>query len=95
MESGKTLRNVLIESFSLHLDHHLSGIYIPFSPFPVLLAFLFWFWLGLLLTIACTPTTPLFQYTPRMALFSAYFALILLKAIGAFVLLFVQGHISD
>ncbi len=41
-----------------------------FSPFSVLLAFLFWFWLGLLLTIARTPTTTLFQYAFRISSFN-------------------------
>ena len=67
MESGRTLRNILIESLSLRLDHHPSGNYIPFSPLSVLLAFLFWFWLGLLLTVALTLTTTFFQHPPPMA----------------------------
>ena len=46
---------------TLSLNHHSSGNYILFSLFSKLLAFLFWFWLGLLLTIARTPTTTFFQ----------------------------------
>ncbi len=65
MESGRTLGNVLIGSLSLHLDHPSSfrQLHTVFTSSVLsALVFLFWFWLGLLLTIARThPLLPFFN----------------------------------
>ena len=64
MNSEGILRNVLIGNLSLHLDHPSSFRQlntVVTSSILSALVFLFWFWLGLLLTIARTdPLLPFF-----------------------------------
>ena len=57
----KTEKCINRELFSISRSSSSRQLHSVF-PFSVLLAFLFRFWLGLLLTIARTPTTTLFQY---------------------------------